>query len=700
LVTAAGRHRQRPAPSVGAGKQTGFRPDVQGLRAIAVGVVVFYHLYPKLLPGGYVGVDVFFVISGFLITSHLARGYRKTGRIKLLDFWGRRARRLLPAAALVLTVTWLASRVILPASRLPATAEQVRASALYFQNWVLARDAVNYLTAEDAPSPVQHFWSLSVEEQFYLLWPLLFAVAALVGLRWRRRLGQLTVFLLAAAVLIVSLGFSVHLTRTDPAAAYFVTTTRMWELAAGGLLALLPGRVTRVLDRQGWLAWIGLAMVASSTFVIKGTSAFPGTIALLPVGGAVLMIAGGSRLGRFGPWRLTSLAPMVFLGDISYSLYLWHWPLIVLWKDHSGGGIGYLDGPAIAAVAIVLAWLTKVLVEDRVRSARLIVRRPAFSIATVVVLAVPVGLVALYTPPGAYHPKYDAQHAGAAALAGASTSRSPSTATGTQSLASVEPPPAQAANDYEHFSNCQTPTEDVTPRPCLSGDKTNPTLRVALVGDSVAGQWHSDIETIAKEKHWLLLTDLHGLCPWTATLTAKEGTSTPNKNCQKWGSEITDVLLTQFHPDVVITSARPVLGTPSHSKVDATSFGQIAAGMATYWRQLEAAGAKVVPIRESPEPHFDVPDCLTSPGGSIQKCTVSKAKAVDPDTPIVQAVQMMKGSVDMVDMNSLICGQALCSPVIGDVVVYRDSHHLTLTYQRTLLPYLRSKLLTTKAFVP
>ena len=150
-----------------------YRPDIQGMRALAVAMVVVYHLWPSVLPGGFAGVDVFFVISGFLITGHLRREYASTGTVRLVDFWGRRAKRLMPAAALVLTVTWVASRYVLPATRLAGTASEIVSSALYFQNWRLSWNAVNYLNATAAPSPVQHFWSLSVEEQFYLGWPIL-----------------------------------------------------------------------------------------------------------------------------------------------------------------------------------------------------------------------------------------------------------------------------------------------------------------------------------------------------------------------------------------------------------------------------------------------------------------------------------------------------------------------------------------------
>ncbi|HEY3879032.1 MAG TPA: acyltransferase, partial [Trebonia sp.] len=234
-------------------------------------MVVIYHLYPSALPGGFAGVDVFFVISGYLITGHLWRGYAQTGKVGLADFWGRRARRLVPAAALVLTVTWIAARIIEPATQLANTAQQILASALYYQNWQLSSDAVNYFKSANAATPVQHFWSLSIEEQFYLIWPLLFLLATLLtailamrraapalagteqaapvlantGARTRRAaLGVLT-----AALVIASLAYSIHETDANAPAAYFMTTTRMWELGAGGLLALAPAWLTRALAR-------------------------------------------------------------------------------------------------------------------------------------------------------------------------------------------------------------------------------------------------------------------------------------------------------------------------------------------------------------------------------------------------------------------------------------------------------------------
>ncbi|HEY1486613.1 MAG TPA: acyltransferase family protein, partial [Micromonosporaceae bacterium] len=685
-VNSAGRHgadadADAPAPH----NERGFRPDVQGVRALAVLLVVVYHLYPTKLTGGYIGVDVFFVISGYLITGHLMTGLVRTGRIKLLEFWGRRARRLLPAAALVLLVTWIASRWILPATQLPATAHQIRASALYFQNWVLARDATNYLTAEDAPTPVQHFWSLSVEEQFYLVWPFLFLVAAGVALIWRRRGGRTTMFVLAAGVFGASLAYSAHETKVDPAAAYFVTTTRMWELAAGGLLALLSGPAERFLARQGWLAWAGLGLIIYAAVTLTGESAFPGTVALLPIVGAVLMLGCGSARARWGPAWLTSLRPAVFLGDISYSLYLWHWPLIVLWMDYSGGTIHYLDGPGIFAASILLAWLSKRFVEDPVRLAPSIAKYPSRSLATALTVLVPVVVVAFYSAPGPYHVKLNSKHPGAAVLAG-DVHNVPA--------APMQPPAVDAKLDKEDDLPCQTTQLASKPRVCITGDTTHPKLRVALVGDSAIGQWRKDIELTAKQRHWEVIVQMHGECTWTTTTLLMLDSDETYPTCRKWGALVLHDLLTKYRPDVVITSTRAMLTTPSHPTRGPAAFAEIADGIVPYWRKLIQAGIGVVAIRDTPEMGRDIPDCLSTPGAKPDDCTEAAKKAIAPGTPLVRAVAKMHGQVDLIDMDDLICGTR-CHPVVGNVEVYRDQHHLTLTYSLTMRPYLQQRLLET-----
>jgi peptidoglycan/LPS O-acetylase OafA/YrhL len=662
-----------------------FRPDIQGLRALAVTMVVIYHLYPSALPGGFVGVDVFFVISGFLITGHLWRGYQRTGRIRLLDFWGRRARRLLPAAALVLAVTWLAARFILPSSQLADTAEQIRASALYYQNWLLAHDAVNYLTSGDAATPVQHFWSLSVEEQFYLVWPLLFVVAAIVARH--RRPGQMVVALMVGLT-AASFAYSVYDTHVNPAAAYFVTPTRMWELGAGGLLAIVlerSGSKSQQTAWRGWVGWTGLGLVLASPFVLRGTTAFPGALALLPVTGAVLAIAGGPDRG---PARLLSVRPFVFLGGISYSLYLWHWPVIDLWTAYQGKAPGIWAGLAIIVVSVALAWLTKILVEDPVRLSPRLSGHSWRSLCTVLAAALPVTLVTVYIVgiPGQFDGKLGQGYPGAAALAAkaVSTPAKP-----------VLPPPANAqhAGVPEYWQQgCLVAQQVATAKECVYGDTTDPTLTVALVGDSIAGNWFPALDKIAMSHHWKLVTDMHAVCTFTATMLVEVGASGPYTACHQWGVTVLHDLLTSIHPDVVITSDLPDLGSLTHRQVGPQAFADIAAGMASYWTQLENHGISVIPIEETPTLDFYPPDCVAKYGASSPKCEEPVTKATKSDPPTVQATQLMNGKVKLIDMNQFICDPTKCPSVVGNVLVYFDAHHLTSSYSKTMAPYLAPQL--------
>ena len=666
---------------------TGKRPDIQGLRAVAVLSVMVFHLYPGALPGGFVGVDVFFVISGYLITGHLARADRENGRVRLGAFWARRARRLLPAAALVLAVTWALAQVALPASRLPDTANQIRSSALYFENWTLAHDAVSYLASTNAPSPVQHYWSLSVEEQFYLVWPLLFLLAWVVTRHrpsWRRPV--LAGLLLA--VVGASLWFSVHETATDPSAAYFVTTTRMWELGLGGLLALLPVRVAHALGSRRWPGVLGLALIAVSLGVINENSAFPGSIALLPTVGAGLVLVSGWRAGRRGPAALLSTRPMVGIGDISYSVYLWHWPLIVLWSSWVGGtALSARAAVAIGLLSLGLAWLTKRYVEDPIRLAPRIVRSDRRSLATAATVLVPVLVVTLTAPSAAVSATLDGNHPGAAVLAGTAAPPPPEP---------VTPSVVAAPDDAAGFEPCEVVNDDSRSIHCRLGDTTDPRLTVAVVGDSVVGQWQAALNDIAKQHHWLLITDYRASCDWSTTMTAVLNKSIPYTACHDWGVNAAHDLLTNIHPDVIITSGRPMFGTPSHPTPDATSYHAIAEGMADYWRQMIAAGTSVVALAATPEMGHNVPDCLSSARGSTAACSVPRSDAVKADGPLEEAAALVP-QAHFIDVNSLICGKSTCSPVVGNVIVYLDQHHLTQTYTETVEPFLEQRLLAVPA---
>ncbi|MGK5679724.1 acyltransferase family protein [Actinoplanes sp. URMC 104] len=361
-TTAAVRHQAAPAA---AGAPRRFRPDIEGLRAVAVTLVVLFHAGVPGLAGGYIGVDVFFVVSGFLITSLMLREVRATGSVSLVAFYARRARRILPAAALVLSATLLASYHYLGFLNGDRIAGDVTWAALFASNVRFASEQVDYLASQSAPSPVQHFWSLAVEEQFYFVWPA--AVVLLIWLGFRWAIG----YWLAAAV-ATSFAYSVWQTGTW---AYFSPLTRAWELGAGCLLALAATRLDRVPHRIATaMAGVGLSLIVVAALTYDAATPFPGYAALLPVLATVLVLAGRGD-SVLGWW------PLMMLGRLSYSFYLWHWPVLKIPEQAYGGPLPASTRALLVLVALGLALVTYVFLENPIRRSRPLKRSDVLSLS-------------------------------------------------------------------------------------------------------------------------------------------------------------------------------------------------------------------------------------------------------------------------------------------------------------------------------
>ena len=367
----------RGSPAVGGG--TGLRTDIEGLRAVAVGTVLVFHATSRFLPGGFVGVDVFFVISGFLITSLLLREAERTGSVSLVGFYARRARRLLPAASLVLLVTAVAGWILLPRSSHANLATDTAAATLYVVNWGLASRSVDYLAEGAMPSALQHYWSLSVEEQYYVLWPLLVLAVLLVSRRTGRR-PRVLLATAAGSVLLVSFVAGVLATASDPRTAYFVTPARLWELAMGSVLACLAVEVARLPRLAAEvLAAAGLAGIVVRRRRVLARDRVAGRRRRAAHAGDRRRDRRRVRHGRTGAGRLLSLPPLVWVGGLSYAIYLWHWPLLVIGR--SVHHLGALESVALALVSVPLAWLTRRFVEDPVRFHPVLVARPRRALA-------------------------------------------------------------------------------------------------------------------------------------------------------------------------------------------------------------------------------------------------------------------------------------------------------------------------------
>ncbi|MDN5744933.1 MAG: acyltransferase, partial [Nocardioidaceae bacterium] len=349
-------------------KRTALRGDIEGLRALAVVSVLLYHAGLAWTPGGFVGVDVFFVISGFLITSLMLREVQREGCLRLGRFWARRARRLLPASALVLAFSAVVTVLWLPVISRKDFGGDIVGAGLYLVNWRLGYREVDYLAEGVGASPVQHYWSLAVEEQFYIVWPLLIALVIALVRRKRHRALLVTILAVSAA----SFAWSVHYSVAQPGLSFFVSTTRLWELGVGALLALAYPRVT---SSARWLreavGWGGLAAIGYAVLVIDGTTVWPGVATLLPVlGTAAVILAGGAGSDSTTLGRLLGTRPAVWVGGLSYSLYLWHWPFLIAALGIWGDDLRVRFTLLVVLASAIPAWLSYRFVENPIRFSR------------------------------------------------------------------------------------------------------------------------------------------------------------------------------------------------------------------------------------------------------------------------------------------------------------------------------------------
>ncbi|MFL6160462.1 MAG: acyltransferase family protein, partial [Marmoricola sp.] len=456
----------------------GIRNDVDGLRAVAVLLVIFYHVGFGLFGGGFVGVDIFFVISGFVITRQLFKEVKREGHVSLLAFYARRAKRLLPAASLVLASSAVMTWLFLPKIRWETSGGDIVSSAFYFINWHLIGRSVNYLAEDEPPSVVQHFWSLAIEEQFYLVWPLLILVALWFGRRFAVRRGVSLVAGLAV-IAVPSFIYCLYMTHHDPARAYFDTGVRMWEFAIGGFAALLASRLDRMPARIGWLiSWAGLVMLLASGVLYTDSMAWPGSAAVLPTLGAGLLIAGGVAAGRTGPVSVLGTKPMLFLGHISYSMYLWHWPLIIVAQDHYGTThLSTKVGVVIVIGTIIPAFLTYKLVENPLRYSKLISgsKRVAYSVglnASLIGAVAGLALIAGFAQSSASATRNTAVNTGAESLGQKPAVSIPKTQLpGHENYGAIFPNPLKAPNDVPalYAAGCQADVKTTKPPVCKYG---------------------------------------------------------------------------------------------------------------------------------------------------------------------------------------------------------------------------------------
>ena len=673
--------------------RTGFRPDIQALRAVAILAVVLNHLWPNRLSGGYVGVDVFFVISGFLITSHLVREASSTGRIRLASFYARRVRRLLPAALLVLAVSAVGTFLFLPYPRWIRAGEEIMASAGYVENWFLAAKSVDYSALNDQATVAQHYWSLSVEEQFYLVWPLLL----LAAWWWAARKTLVPRVVVGAAlgmVVVVTLGLSIATTTWMPSQAYFVTYTRAWEFGVGGLLALVSLRLPRLVANVVALA--GFAAIALSAYAFGPTTPFPGAWALLPVLGTAAVIAAGSSTSSLWHSSLTSLRPVQWVGDVSYSLYLWHWPLIVLAPFVVGATMSTALKVAVLCAALLLAWATYRFVERPGQRWRLIAtsnRRTFLAMLSgmgVVLLAggslIAAGVIRTPSdvPPVAVtiHPCVGPQAMSAPEQCADRFGPADETVMGPRNSYYHVPSECRARPDVLPFGDKTATVE------CDFGRGAESPTTVWLVGDSHAQQWSGAVFDLARQNHWSVRASFGGGCPVIDAPFVGFRVAAPaaeQQRCREWSAAVRAAVVAE-KPDYVLTSSagRVQLVDDGTGRPQEAQFVD---GLQRMWDAWTAAGVSVVALGGVPfNGEVRSPDCVVVHPADPLACAVPRSQAQPADPYLLAAEHANGRGVRAFDADRYFCDERDCYAVIGGVVVYYDADHLNLDYVRRLAP--------------
>ncbi|MCH8561203.1 acyltransferase family protein [Nesterenkonia sp. DZ6] len=679
-----------------------YRPDIQGLRAIAVGLVLLYHAGAPFLGGGFIGVDVFFVISGFLITGMLLRQSLETGRVDLADFYARRIRRILPAATVVLLVTGISTLLILPRTRWEDIGHDLIGSALYYANWVFAANT-DYLNADTAASPLQHFWTLAVEEQFYILWPLLI-VAMLFVVTKLRNVGSLpqspqldhrrirrSLELGVALIILPSLAWSVYWTAAEPARAYFVTTTRLWELGIGAAVAVFSVYLERLPARIGHLLQLGgLVCIVLAAATYSGATPFPGVAALLPTLGAAAVIVGGmAGRAESGAARFLALKPMRWLGDVSYSLYLWHWPLLIFGAHLLGDELRFRHGLIIVVLALLPAWLSYVYIETPFRHWTYVAKRPwrAIKVGLAMMLASVLFGLTMLVAAGVFRGGAGEEPS---AAPGAEALQADESAGAVVSQVSSFVPRAEEAVDdvptlYE--LGCHQEPNAVGVEPCVYGDPDSDYV-VALVGDSHAAQWLPALLPIAEGQGWRLETYTKSACSLNGVALADEDGF--YEECYEWGQRIVEELHEHADLDHVIVSGSRYNvpdGVP-----ESVHSGSVEEGYSQVWSDLAEGSIPVTVILDNPRMQIDLPECVAEHSEALEECAVDREQAVEASGYAQQKTAAQSSGATAIDLTDSICPEQECAPIIGSVLVYRDSHHLTATYAATLSSHLEEEL--------
>jgi peptidoglycan/LPS O-acetylase OafA/YrhL len=688
-----------PRANMGTRNSGFYRHDLDGLRGIAIALVAVFHVWFGRVSGG---VDVFLALSGFFFGGRLLRAALTPGTsLSPVPEVARLVRRLLPALVVVLAASAMLTILIQPETRWETFADQSLASLGYFQNWELANTASDYLRAGEAVSPLQHIWSMSVQGQFYIAFlVLIFSFAYLL----RRRLGKymrISFVVLLSSLTIASFVYAIFAHNADQATAYYNSFARAWELLLGALLGALVPYVRWPMWLRTTVAVAALAAILSCGALIDGVKEFPGPWALVPVGATMLFILSAANqqadprtAGRLpAPNRLLATAPFMTLGAMAYSLYLWHWPLLIFWLSYTGQPrVNFIEGAIVLLLSGVLAWLTLKFVENPLRyRAATKTPKPVVPLWTrlrrpTIVLGSIVGLlgVALTATAFGWREHVTVQRANGKELANLSIRDYPG-ATALINHAKVpklpmRPTVLEAKDDLPETTTdgCISDFDNSDVINCTFGDK-EATRTIALAGGSHAEHWITALNLLGRLHHFKVVTYMKMGCPLTTEeLPLVMGDNRPYPGCRVWNNRVMPQLISD-HPDFVFTTSTRPWNIKPGDVMPATYIG--------IWQTLSDNNIPILAMRDTPwmarkgQPYFPA-DCLAN-GGDAISCGIKRSDVLSEHNQTLDFVAQFP-LLKPLDMSDAVCRKDICRAVEGNVLLYRDAHHISTTYMRTM----------------
>ena len=639
-----------------------YREDIQGLRAIGAIMIMIFHIWLHKVSGG---VDVFFVISGFLMSSILLKSYCKEGITSPTRFWGGIIKRVAPCAYIILGATLIASCFLSSPTYLKSIIKEVAASALFLENIELMKKSVDYLALDQPASPVQQFWALSIQIQFYIVLPLIIIPLAKLA---KKRESSKPLFIGVASIIVSSFIYALIFVADSPTTTYFNPLARVWEFFFG-VLAFLTVSHFKTIKFKNILAFAGLLLIIGGAFIIPKGAAFPGLPSLVPVLGAVFVITSG--IGGFG-WvnKLLANKVLVFIGGISFSIYLWHWPILIFYKEYFHvATVSVIHGLVIMFSAITLAYLTSKTIERPFNKIPKQKVRLNFTIGGVFLLPVLILAVVIRWEISSLTTELNKefQAKGVTPFSGATITLNSKV----MDINYKEFIAARSITPTPYNNGCHQKIRKSQVITCTFGDLTA-TKKVILVGGSHATQWFPALNTIAENNNFQLINMTKSGCP----LGVVEGS---NESCRAWNKAVITEII-KIKPDAIITNSTRTDEKGEH----------VPASYISTWQILAANNIKVIGIRDNPRFDFNIPDCIYRNRFSTHAnpCSVNRSDVLLENDPAIA----YKDIINSVDMSDMLCTKEKCLTQFSGYLMYRDDEHLHLPYVKFMKNKLKQKL--------